>query len=237
MFWLDNPQILFDKDNILDFFPTPKEDFDDKLNSIMRLSVYMGILLAFYHKNMIWLSIIVFTGLFTIVLKRGKVEKKTTQDVSKDGSQSTTEQFDDEIENNNNNKTNNVCTRPTLDNPFMNPTMKDYLNVDPETNRIVDRPPACDISDPIVKQEMDKNFDNNLYKDIDDVFGKMNSQRQFYTMPSTTIPNDQDGFAKWLYLSPKTCKEDQDYCLRYEDIRAKRFEFPEPERNPVVTKT
>jgi hypothetical protein len=26
-------------------------------------------------------------------------------------------------------------------------------------------------------------------------------------MPSTTIPNDQTAFAKWLYLSPPTCKE------------------------------
>ena len=115
--------------------------------------------------------------------------------------------------------------------------MKDYLNVDPKTNMIVDRPPACDVSDPEVKLLIDNNFDNNLYKDIDDIFGKMNSQRQFYTMPSTTIPNDQESFAKWLYLSPKTCKEDQDYCLRYEDVRAKRFDFPEPERNPVVTKS
>jgi hypothetical protein len=55
-------------------------------------------------------------------------------------------------------------------------------------------------------------------------------------MPWTTIPNKQDEFARWLYLSPKTCKEDQDYCLRYEDIRTKRFIMPNPERNPVSSK-
>ena len=34
------------------------------------------------------------------------------------------------------------------------------------------------------------------------------SSRQFYTNPSTTIPNDQEAFAKWLYYNPeKTCKE------------------------------
>jgi hypothetical protein len=41
-------------------------------------------------------------------------------------------------------------------------------------------------------------------------------------MPNTVIPNKQDEFAKWLYLQPKTCKEDQEQCLRYEDVRSKR---------------
>ena len=45
-------------------------------------------------------------------------------------------------------------------------------------------------------------------------------QRQFYRMPSNKIPNDQTGFAKWLYQLPnKTCKEDSSSCLMYEDIR------------------
>jgi hypothetical protein len=64
----------------------------------------------------------------------------------------------------------------------------------------------------------------------------MSSQRNYFTMPWTTIPNKQDEFARWLYLSPKTCKEDQDNCLRYEDIRSKRFIMPNPHRNPVSSK-
>jgi hypothetical protein len=80
---------------------------------------------------------------------------------------------------------------------------------------------------------MDRTFGHNLFTDVDDLFGKMNSQRQFYTMPSTTIPNKQGEFAKWLYSNPKTCKEDQDYCLRYEDIRAKRPVMQNEDVNPV----
>jgi hypothetical protein len=126
--------------------------------------------------------------------------------------------------------TNKTCTKPTIDNPFMNVTMKDYLNIDEKG-----RPEACDTSDPIVKQSMDEFFNNNLFKDVNDVFGKMNSQRQFYTMPSTTIPNAQDEFARWLYLNPKTCKEDQEFCLRYEDVRGKRPVFVDATQNPVKT--
>ena len=43
--------------------------------------------------------------------------------------------------------------------------------------------------------------------DVNDVFAKHNSQRQFYTMPVTDICNDQTNFAKWLYLTPPSCKE------------------------------
>ena len=172
----------------------------------------------------------IFVGIFTILLHRGYIKKVNENTKIKQ----IKEEFDDENTNNEVNKS--TCTMPTLDNPFMNATMKDYLNVDPETNKIIDRPPACDTNDPNIKREIDKMYDNNLYKDIDDIFGKMNSQRQFYTMPSTTIPNDQDAFAKWLYLSPKTCKEDQDYCLRYEDVRAKRPVYLEPEKNPVTSR-
>jgi hypothetical protein len=58
---------------------------------------------------------------------------------------------------------------------------------------------------------------------VDDLFNRNTSQRQFYTTPVTTIPNDQTGFARWLYKLPETCKENQSNCLKYEDIRFNRF--------------
>ena len=41
---------------------------------------------------------------------------------------------------------------------------------------------------------------------------------------------NQTTFAKWLNEIPVTCKEDQRYCLRYEDIRFNRY-------NPYIDKT
>ena len=43
--------------------------------------------------------------------------------------------------------------------------------------------------------------------DVNDIFGKNNSQRQFYTVPGNQVPNDQGSFAQWCYGQPKTCKE------------------------------
>ena len=52
----------------------------------------------------------------------------------------------------------------------------------------------------------------NIYIKIDDKdseisFGKNNSQRQFYTVPGKTNPNDLESYKNWLYSTPPTCKE------------------------------
>ncbi|AAV50734.1 hypothetical protein [Niemeyer virus] len=48
------------------------------------------------------------------------------------------------------------------------------------------------------------------------------SNRKFYTTSSTTNPNKQEDFMKWIYDLPETCKENQACCLRHEDVRFKR---------------
>jgi len=69
-----------------------------------------------------------------------------------------------------------------------------------------------------------------IYLIIKNKLFNKNKQRQFCTIPSTTIPNDQESFAHWLYASPETCKENQKNCLRYEDIRYSRS-------NPSIEKS
>ena len=92
--------------------------------------------------------------------------------------------------------TKSECRTPSLDNPFMNVLPLDARTVEP----------ACAYTKE-TKAQIDSAFHTNLYQDIDDVYGTNNSQRQFYTMPSSTIPNNQDSFAKWLYKTGPTCKE------------------------------
>lgn len=108
----------------------------------------------------------------------------------------------------------NTCRRPTENNPFMNSTLAEY-NTENEIK-------ACNVDDEEIIGEINENFNKNLYMDIDDLFDIKNSQRQFYTIPSPAIPNDQTEFANWLYKTPETCKVDQEHCLRYEDLRFNR---------------
>jgi len=58
-----------------------------------------------------------------------------------------------------------------------------------------------------IKNIVENKFNNDLYLDSNDLFNRRNSQRQFYTMPNTSIPNKQGDFAKWLYDRGPTCKE------------------------------
>ena len=234
-FWANDISIIWKKERLTEFFPSNDQTLEERFNSIVRLSLYCSILLYFYHNhNYKYLSIFLGALLITYYIYNNKED--TLKKESFEAEPSTKENATKESATKESAESQKKCVAPTIDNPFMNATMKDFLNVDPVTNRIVDRPEACDTNDVEIKKQIDSSFNNNLYKDVNDVFGKMNSQRQFYTMPSTTIPNAQDDFAKWLYLNPKTCKEDQDFCLKYEDIRAKRPVTYNPNQNPIDTK-
>jgi hypothetical protein len=89
---------------------------------------------------------------------------------------------------------------PTKNNPFMNVLMTEYTD-NPQ------RSPAADVEDPAIKAKMETYFLDGLYRDSNDIWDKNNSQRQFYTNPSTTIPNDVDSFMKWCFNTPYTCKD------------------------------
>lgn len=99
-------------------------------------------------------------------------------------------------------------TPPTSRNLFMN-VLLDEFKYNPN------RPEAAPVNNMTVKQTIDDYFRVQWFSDPTDVFGKNQSQRQFITQPSTTVPNDQGAFANWLYRIPgKTCKEGgREACL------------------------
>jgi hypothetical protein len=229
--WVNDFTILLKKEKLAQFFPTKFQTNEERLNSIVRLGLYTSLILSIYHSNIKYISIFIFTLVLTYIIYINHPINKTEglENTSNGGNWNIEKQSFSPPEN---------CTKPTLDNPFMNATMKNYLDIDSDNN-IIPPSQACDPNDPDIKREIDSNFNNNLYNDISDMFGKLNSQRNFFTMPWTTIPNDPNlDFAKWLYSSPATCHEDQNSCIRgiHEDIRQNKFIFPEPTMNPVSSK-
>lgn len=94
-----------------------------------------------------------------------------------------------------------MMTIPSPRNPFMN-VLVDEIKYNPQ------RAEAASVDDPVVKSTMDDYFRVNWFSDPTDIFGKKQGQRQFITMPSTTIPSDRESYQNWLYKIPgKTCKE------------------------------
>jgi hypothetical protein len=101
-----------------------------------------------------------------------------------------------------------TLTLPTARNPFMN-ILVDEFKYHPT------RPMAASVTDPSVKVSLDDFFRTEFTADPTDVFGRSQSQRQFVSVPSTSIPNDQGSYQDWLYKIPgKTCKEGgREACL------------------------
>lgn len=98
-------------------------------------------------------------------------------------------------------------TLPSNTNPFMN-VLVDEIKYNPK------RAPAASVLDPSVSVQLDDFFKTQFVNDPTDVFNRSQSQRQFYTNPSTSVPNDVDSYQNWLYRIPgKTCKEGSRNCV------------------------
>jgi len=100
---------------------------------------------------------------------------------------------------------------PTLVNPYMNPLLIDYNT----ENMAV----PFNTDDELIKENIKLTFNKDLFKDFNQLFDEKNAERQFYTVPGNSIPNDQQKFAEWCYKVPSTCKEDTRSCRIDEDIR------------------
>lgn len=181
-FWLNQPSILFMANRLVEFVPSTEMTFVEKLNAIVRFSFYLGITLLIVKQNYLYLYI----PLLVLLITYGFYTTTSTKDKFQE------EFFGKKTEN---------CQKPQLNNPFMNVLLTDY-KYNPN------KPPACtEKQDNTIHQQIEDNFNFNLYQNIDDIYGNVNSQRQYFTMPSTTIPNDLESFSKWLYQTPKTLKE------------------------------
>jgi hypothetical protein len=195
-FWLDDYKILFYKDNLSEFFPTINMTLIEKLNSIFRLSIYLSILLYLCTNNYLYFYIMLIVGLFTCYIYYNQKDN--------------IELYFNSIKNSNENiitervLENNTDITPTVENPFMN------INLITDDKKKDASPPSWNDED--MQKNIEDKFGYNLYRDVGDLYGKSNSQRQYYTVPSTTIPNNQTSFAKWCYNTGPTCKENSIYC-------------------------
>ena len=194
-FWYENPSVLYNTSYIVEVFPSRKFSLSRKLNALVRLSIYFAIIMYILKKEKKYAVLpLLVMGLTWIINYKQQGNEK--QEILK---QSINDQLSDLV------KVNDLeteCRIPTKDNPFMNPTLRDYGSDE------VPVPKSCPSYNNVgVQRRVEDLFNEDLYRDVTDVFGKNNSQRQYYTVPGNQVPNDQGSFAQWLYGTPPTCKE------------------------------
>lgn len=178
-------------DNIIKFIPDSRMTIEEQLNASFRFSIYFSVIIALIRQDARVLFFAIFVGLFTVILyEHDEKEKRKRQELL------------EKLEmKQNRDKT--ICALPTKNNPFMNVLISDY-------SKAPQRPQACNVNSKDVKQRIKEYTDTP--QDLDDVFNRKALDRQFYTNPSTTIPNKQTEFAHWLYNVGSTCKEATSKC-------------------------
>ena len=185
--WYKNISQLFTEDNYYIILPIREMSIQEKLNALVRFFIYLGILLALVKQDYRYLFLGITAIILSIIIDSFESEKQLKAEEFLEKKQLAIVD-------------NKVCSRSTVDNPFMNMSIAD-ISLNPE------HPQACDGENYQVKNTIRKNFNKRVFRDVNDIFGKDASERQFYTMPNTTIANDQTGFGKWLYGTTPSCKD------------------------------
>ena len=191
--WINNISILYEKKYLLEIIPKKEYDMNRKLNCLIRIAIYYSVIVYILNKDVnIFLLPIIVSGITLLLSKKHKplVENESIKRLMNNNGNS--EELIQELEG--------YCRTPTQDNPFMNPTL---VNTNDENSL-----ESCSsYNNKGIQRDIENKFNKDLYRDINDIFGKNNSQRQFYTVPGKSNPNDQTTFAEWLYKTPPTCKE------------------------------
>ena len=183
-FWLKNPSILFNKDQIHKLWPSKSMNYPDKLNAVTRFIILVSVFGYMLINN----YIIIVLGVILILLIVF-VYNKYINDYLENFST---------LENNDKDK-------HTSKNPLYNVLLTDYDdNVDkPQIKDEYTEIKEENINDKVKEFIYDNNKNN---KDIKKIFNNLannfefeNSMRQFHINPSTTIPNNQDDFLNYCY--------------------------------------
>ena len=201
IFWGDNIQVLFNIKYLKEFIPTEKMSFTQRLNAISRFIIYYFTLLSIYNnnfKNILYCILLLIVIYYIYNINKNKYNTETYNNFENQNNNNFENQNNNDIENEDNKS---KYTNSTKNNPFMNVLLNELSEGD--------RKPAnyCD-------KNIEDNFSNNIYSDIQDIFNRKSSSRQFYTNPVTTSVNDQTNFAKFLYDKPSCKNGDKEQCVR-----------------------
>ena len=213
-FWSNDPTILFNKQDILQFWPTQQMSFEAKLNAITRTVIIMSVLGFIFTRN--WNLIIIGIITLAIIFTLYKLRKQNLVSslIKKEGfsinpnmqpsSLSPAPMLKDPVTLDNVLRSNFHPT--TKKNPFGNVLLTD---IGDEPNRLAAapsfNPDVYDEIDRAVKKQTQMlnpgiiNTNKQIYGDLKANYDLDNSMMQFYSMPNTRVTNDQGAYAEYLY--------------------------------------
>jgi hypothetical protein len=228
-FWSNDPTIIFNKDSVLQLWPTANLTFEAKLNSISRLVILLSLLGFLFTRKTHFLIIGAVTLAIIVSLykfrKQKLIKALTQQDVEgfrSEGSKGSKDFNNGSIASSIN--TTNPVTLETLlrsdfhpttkKNPFGNVLLTDIMDTP-------DRKAAAPSFNPDVYDDINSatkkqtqmlnpgiiNTNKQLYGDLFDSYTLDKSMMRFYSCANTRVTNDANSFGKWLYGNMPSSKE------------------------------
>ena len=207
-FWLNNPNILLDRDHITEIWPSEDLEYAEKLNAFTRLVILLSLVGYFLTKSVkIPITALITIGLIVVLYKSKAGKKKKKQNIKeiKEGFENIKEKYD---------KNKEKFAQPTKENPLMN-VMLTEIEKNPKRNPAA---PSYDekIEEKINQEAANIGLEKKLFRDLGDSIAFDHSMRNFYSMPNTQIPNNQKEFAEFCYGNMPSCKDpkngDEVYC-------------------------
>ena len=218
IFWSNDPTILFNKESMLQLWPTQQMTFEAKLNAISRLIIVISILGFLFTRNFNLLIIGIITLAIIFTLYRLRKQKLVSSFVKEGFSLNSLK----------NSSSDKVTTNPitmesllrsnfyptTKKNPFGNVLLTD-INDTP--NRLAAAPSFNpdvyeDIMNATKKQTQMLNpgiinTNKQLFGDLKTTYDLDNSMMRFYSTANSRVENDQGAFGSWLYSNMPSGKE------------------------------
>lgn len=198
MFWLDNISELMNPIIIPDINMT----IEEKINAIIRAIIFVGLICTLVFNDTRYILFVIILMIISILIINYQYEKNKKIEKYLDLN-------DLDIVDN------KKCIKPTENNPFMNPNILTTKKGNQEYG-------ACSIHNKNINKNINKYFYEKIFRNADDIYDKSTLDRQFYTVPSTTIPNNREKLGDWLYNRGPSCKEGNGskcYNNLYNDIK------------------
>ena len=210
-FWFNDPIILFNKESILEIWPTQQMSFEAKLNAISRIVIFMSLLGFIFTRKLklIIIGIVTLAIIFTLYKLKKQSIVKFKEGFSVNPSMQPSALSPAPM------TTNPVTLESVLrtefhpttkKNPFGNVLLTDIAD---NPNRKAAAPSFNpdvydDITSSVKKQTQMLNpgiinTNKQLYGDLYDSYTLDNSMMRFYSTANSRVENDQGAYAKYLY--------------------------------------
>jgi hypothetical protein len=208
-FWFNDPIILFNKESILEIWPTQQMNFEAKLNAISRIVIIMSLLGFIFtrNSNLIIIGIVTLAIIFTLyklrkqtIVKEGFSVNPSMQPSALSPAPMTTNPVTLES------VLRTEFHPTTKKNPFGNVLLTDIAD---NPNRKAAAPSFNpdvydDITSSVKKQTQMLNpgiinTNKQLYGDLYDSYTLDNSMMRFYSTANSRVANDQNAYAMYLF--------------------------------------